>query len=97
MSQESNIHLIDSIGNEDLYSICRDLGEVGLDMAFDDGVIREIPVFNTLFSLNKVRVRIEHYFFVKKVTNFLGKLSNIPFEDRRKFVEQMAKIDKIEI
>lgn len=89
MNKETGIELINSIATDNLSSVGRDLGEIALDSALKEGVFRDIPVFNTIVALYQAGVEIRQQLFTKKILKFLRELSNIPFEERQKFVEEI--------
>ena len=91
MGDETGIELINSIATDKLGSVGRDLGEVALDTVLKEGVLRDIPVFNTIVALYQAGVEIHHHLFVRKIINFLRELSSIPLEKRRKFVEEIEQ------
>jgi hypothetical protein len=94
MDDETSIELFNSIATDKLGSVGRDLGEVALDTVLKEGVLRDIPVFNTIVALYQAGVEIHHHLFVRKIINFLRELSSIPLEKRWKFVEETEKNPK---
>jgi hypothetical protein len=94
MDDETSIELFNSIATDKLGSVGRDLGEVALDTVLKEGVLRDIPVFNTIVALYQAGVEIHHHLFVRKIMNFLRELSSTPLEKRRKFVEDIEKNPK---
>jgi len=91
MNQETRIELFNSIGSEKISSLGRDLFEVGLDQIVNEGVLREIPVVNSLYNLGKATVAISQGLFIKKLIKFLGELSNVSYEKRQSFLEVIDK------
>ena len=92
MIQKVSIELFNSIASENLISILRALAEVALDNTIvKEGVGRQIPVFNILYSLYQASVAIKEQLFIQKIMNFLEEPSNVPYEERLKFVEEMDK------
>lgn len=94
MDDETSIELFNSIATDKLGSVGRDLGEVALDTVLKEGVLRDIPVFNTIVALYQAGVEIHHHLFVRKIINFLRELSSTPLEKRQKFVEEIEKNPK---
>ena len=91
MNQTTSIELVNSIASEHLSSIVRDLAEVGLDIFLNEGVLREIPVVNNVYNLYQAGVAIKEQLFIQKIIKFWEPLSNVPYEERLKFVEEMDK------
>ena len=69
----------------------RNLGEVALDTILQEGILRDIPVLNTIVAFYKAGVEIHHQLFLTKIINFLKELSNTPLEKREKFVEEIKR------
>lgn len=90
MNQKISIELVNSIA-ENLSSIVRDLAEVGFDSIVKEGVLRDIPVFNTFHNLYQAGVEIRQQLFIKKIINFWKELPNTSLHERQKFVEWMDK------
>lgn len=94
MNNEASIELVNSIATDQLGSVGRDLGEVALDAALKQGVFRDIPIFNTVVGLYQAGVEIHQQLFVRKIINFLRELSEIPLEERQKFIEEIDRHPK---
>jgi hypothetical protein len=94
MGEEISIELLNSIATDKLNSVGRDLGEVALDTVLKKGILRDIPVLNTIVALYQAGVEMHHHFFIRKVINFLRELSSTPFEKRQKFVEEIERNPK---
>lgn len=91
MSENKGIELIYSIASNELSSGMRNLGEVALDTILQEGILRDIPVLNTIVAFYKAGVEIHHQLFLTKIINFLKELSNTPLEKREKFVEEIKR------
>jgi hypothetical protein len=89
MNEDIGVDLVNSIASDKFESIGRDLGEVALDSLLKEGLLRDIPVFNTLVALCQAGVEIQHQLLVRKIINFLNELSNISSENRQKFVKEI--------
>jgi len=71
MSENKGIELINSIASNELSSGMRNLGEVALDTILQEGILRDIPVLNTIVAFYKAGVEIHHQLFLTKIINFL--------------------------
>jgi len=91
MNQKNSIGLLDSITSEGIISLGSDLLELALDNNLNEGVLREIPVVRNLYNLGRATVGIYHRLSIKKMINFLGELSNVSYEKRQSFVEDINK------
>ena len=68
--------------------------EVAIDEFLKDGILKDIPVVNTLTSVFKTGKNIRDAYFYKKLTYFLYHMNEIPSEQRKKFYEKSIKDDK---
>jgi hypothetical protein len=91
MNKKNSIGLLDSITSEGIISLGSDLLELALDNNLNEGVLREIPVVRNLYNLGRATVGIYHRLSIKKMINFLGELSNVSYEKRQSFVEDINK------
>lgn len=91
MDEDIAVDLINSIATDKFGSIGRDLGEVALDSLLKEGVLRDIPVLNTILALYQAGVEIHHQLFVRKIINFLKELSSVSPEKRQKFVKEIEE------
>ncbi len=78
--------LTDTLKKSDLSVISRDISEIGIDILLEDGVFKDIPIINSLYGLYKTGKGIRDYLFFKKVLTFLSGLSDVPIEERKKFL-----------
>ena len=84
-----------AITSENLSSTLRDSLEVVLDSSIvKEGVLRDIPFFNTIYNMYQSGVAMQQHLFIKKIENFLRELSNVSSEERLKFVEWMDQNPK---
>jgi len=79
-----------TILKSDLSLVIQNAGEIGFDSLLDNGVLKDIPLLNTLFSLGKTVSNVRDYFFAKKILVFLESISNLSETERNKLV---AKLD----
>jgi hypothetical protein len=90
MNLKTIIELVKSIiASEHLSSIVRELTEVGVDTMVKEGLLRDIPFGNILHSSYQAGVAIQQQLFIQKIIKFWEPVSNVPYEERLKFVEEM--------
>ena len=84
-----------AITSEHLSSTLRDSLELVLDSSIvKEGVLRDIPFFNTIYNIYQSGVAMQQHLFIKKIEIFLRELSNVSSEERLKFVEWMDQNPK---
>ena len=81
------MEFVDFICSENLGSLLRDVAEVGLDIFLKEGVLRDIPVVGTFYNSCKIPGAIKQQQITNKIKEFLEDISNVSYEERRKFVE----------
>ena len=79
-----------TLKDSNLQNITIDLAEAVTDSFFNDGIIKDIPILNTLFGLGKTTLKIRDYLFFKKIIYFLSELKEIPINQRESII---SKID----
>jgi hypothetical protein len=100
----SETKFTNSISNEIINSTI-DLGieyaEINLDEIFSDGILKEIPIVKTLYSIGKIGLSIRERFFVKKLLVFLKEFhsQNISEENmetlKKRFNSDIKYRDKV--
>jgi len=84
--------LVESI-SPDISSNTIELTEVAVDSILDDGLLRDIPIINTLVGIFKVGKTITQRYYIKKIINFLNTFNSIE-KDLLKMNCQPIKIKK---
>jgi hypothetical protein len=67
------------------------LGEVALDSTLREGIVKDIPIIGTAFTLWKAGNDIAAHFFAKKVSAFLTEIDKVPHKKRVEFAESHLK------
>lgn len=88
----SNIEssLIKTIIESDLFSVTRDIAEIGVDAILQEGILKEIPILSTLSGLAKTGATVRDYLYLKKIYRFLGELNRIPLDERQNFIDVLG-------
>lgn len=83
------IALVNEITSDNLKEILFEGAEITLDNFLEDGVLKEIPFFGSLYKGFKAAIGIRETIFAKKVFRFLNKIKEIPVEERKIFIEKL--------
>lgn len=83
-----SISLLDSSTSKHMIDISEDLVEIVIDTAFEEGIIKDIPIIGSLLKLNDFRLSISDRIFARKILGFLLNLKEQPIEKREKFLEK---------
>jgi len=84
-----DVSLIETLKNSDLRSISKDLAEVAIDGVLKDGILKDIPVVNTLIATYKAGQSIRDNLFNRKLMRFLSNLSEISTAERTEVIEKL--------
>ncbi len=83
------VSLIDEVTGDNIKDITVDVLETSLDHFLEEDVIKEIPVFGTLYKAGKVVSGIRESIFAKKILKFLFEINKIPQEERIRFINKL--------
>ena len=67
----------------------KDLGEVALDSALNDGVLKDLPLVGWAFGGARVVRQVRNRLFLKKLASFFNGLATTPLRTRQSFVNEM--------
>ena len=68
-----------------LSGLASDYGELAIDSALKEGVLKDIPILGTLINLYKSGANVKEYLFSRKVKNFIDNLENFSQEEVEHF------------
>ncbi|ALD21722.1 hypothetical protein AM218_11515 [Hymenobacter sp. DG25A] len=74
-----------------LTDITKDIVEAAFDSLTDDGMMKDIPVVNTIHSLYKIGTSIRERIFINMILKFLVELKDIPLEKRKEFADRLQE------
>ena len=75
--------------SEQATNILGDVAEVGLDSILNDGLLKDIPVISTVFSIYKIGESIKERQYIKKLAQFVCALNNgVASDDDREYYKQ---------
>lgn len=63
--------------------IFNDIGEVFLDSLFEDGILKDIPIFNTVFALCKTGMNIRERHFLKETFYFIKSFNDGSIDEQK--------------
>lgn len=68
-----------------------DLGEIMIDAALNDGVLKEVPILGTIVGVSKCIKNVYDIRFAKKLVAFLIPIKGVAPEDRAKAIKKWEK------
>ncbi|AZQ59735.1 hypothetical protein EJ994_13360 [Maribacter sp. MJ134] len=84
------------VKTEEIQSVSIDLAESVVDLALDDGLLRDIPLIGSIVGLSKGYFTIKDRLLTKKLLYFLTELQTIPLEERQKQIKKINSSEKYE-
>ena len=68
----------ETLVQSDLSSVVMDGVEIGIDQCLSDGILKDIPIINSIASIVKTTQSISNYLYLKKIVSFLNGIKDIP-------------------
>jgi hypothetical protein len=81
--------VIESLSTESATEIAKEYAEIGLDAVLSEGLLKDIPVVNTLVALGKLGVSINDRILIKKLLAFLSKFQAVAPQKRMEMVRKL--------
>jgi len=69
--------------------VAKEVAEIALDGAIDEGLLREIPVFSWLVSTCRIVSSVRERLFLKKIAIFLNDIGNVSEDTKQAFVQDL--------
>lgn len=80
---------------DEIMSLLTDYGELTLDMFLRDGIIKELPIVGSTFSMIKISADIRDRIFMEKLKSFIEYIEkNTKWQEKFSDVEECSKISK---
>ena len=80
---------------EEIMSLLKDYGELTLDMFLRDGIIKELPIVGSTFSMVKISADIRDRIFMEKLKSFIENIEkNTKWQEKFSDIEECSKISK---
>lgn len=94
-----NQSIVESIKSDEIKNIANDYGEILIDLTFEDGILRDIPIIGTIINISKGYLSIQDRIFSKKILTFLAQLKDIPETIRKKALEELdcSKKERVKV
>ena len=80
---------------DEIISLLSNYGEVTLDCFMQDGVIKDLPIIGSIFSMVKIGADIRDRIFVEKIKSFIENIDrNQKWKEKFSNEEECNKISK---
>ena len=88
------VSLRETILQSELLSLVQNAGEIGFDSLLDDGLLKDIPVLNSMLAIGKIWGNVRDYLFAKKMLAFLRSISSLSENERQKLIHRLDSDEK---
>lgn len=80
---------------DEIMSLLTDYGELTLDMFLRDGIIKELPIVGSTFSMIKISADIRDRIFLEKLKSFIENIEkNTKWQEKFSDIEECSRISK---
>ncbi len=86
--------ITETIKKSDLTELTSEYAEIFADSFFKDGILKDIPIVNTIVGVGKLGFAINDYLFLKKIFSFLLNIKDVPQSEREKLILKIETSEK---
>ena len=84
----------ESILSEQAVSLASEYSEIALDSILQDGILKDIPVINTIIGISKASIAMRDRLLIKKIVQFLAGLNDVSSEKRIQMINRLEQDTK---
>lgn len=88
-SVELGSAVVESLTTEKSIDLIKEYAEIGFDNLISDGLLKDIPVFNTIMAFGRLGISIHDRLFVKKLLTFLIDFQAVSYQERVAMVKKL--------
>jgi hypothetical protein len=92
--EKASTSLTETIKDDNITEAIAEISEAILDIFFDDGLLKEIPIIGSIYRFSKAGLSISDRLFTKKLIRFLHNLDKIPQQTRKRAIERIENDPK---
>lgn len=85
------------LGDQSLQDSSSALLEIALDTAFEEGILRDIPILGSIIGFGRATVSIRDRMFANKLAYFLKEIAHIPSDQRKKLIDEINESDDAKV
>ncbi|MTJ10619.1 hypothetical protein [Anabaena sp. UHCC 0204] len=78
--------LMEVIQNSEVVDRLKDFAEIGIDELLDDGIIKDIPIISSVYSMIKLNSTVREITFLKKIISFYAEIGYVDHKFKDKFM-----------
>lgn len=87
--KELSLAVVESVRSNALPDLAQEYAEAGIDVVLTEGVLRDIPLVNTIVAIGKFGISISDRLLIKKLIRFLGPLHHLSSIERQKMITKL--------
>jgi hypothetical protein len=87
----------ETLETSNLKDLAMDYGELSIDSTLPEGLVQEVPIVKTLYSLLKFGANVRDHLFLKKILTFMRGIEGVDPKQRRKMIRHIDGSHKYEI
>lgn len=76
-----------------LTEVAKDYTEIGIDFILSDGLLKDIPLLNTIVAVGRLGLSLNDRIFAKKLLRFLTSLSDLSTKERQSMLDRLDNED----
>ncbi len=88
--QEIGDSLFKTLNDSETLKLIPDMADIGMDLLIENEILKEIPIFGSIYTLSKGALAVRDYFLIKKICSFLQESKSIDEKSRRDFIQKIA-------
>ena len=85
---------IEKFKSSELVDLGNDVAEIAIDSILDEGLLKELPVIKTVFTLYKTGKSVKDQFTLRKILSFLNGCNGLSREEVEKFIHSFEDEEK---
>ncbi len=85
---------IEKFKSSELVDLGNDVAEIAIDSILDEGLLKELPVIKTVFTLYKTGKSVKDQFTLRKILSFLNGCNGLSKEETEEFIQNFENEKK---
>jgi hypothetical protein len=86
-----------TLKDPNLQDVVNTFGEIIIDGALEDGILKDIPFLGTLIGLGKTVNNVRDTLFLRKIVHFISKIEQTDPDERKRLITEIEKSAKYRI
>ena len=87
----------ETLNDSNLQNVTIGFAETFSDSFLENGILKDIPIINTIVGLTKTTIRVADALFLKKILYFLSEINHIQPSERKMMIDKIDSSEKFQI